>query len=89
MLYSLCHYIEESISARPTFCWAFLLQVGTPQKNVKLTIDRDEYSDEELDVVSEAQSQALIRPDKPVDFIIDDSPKIGLGCSRAVKTFGR
>ena len=54
-----------------------------------LTISRDEYSDEELDVVSEPQIQALIRLDRPVYFIIDDSPYIGLGCARAVKTFGR
>ena len=54
-----------------------------------LTIGRDECPDEEMDVVSEAQSQAMIRPDRPVDFIIDDSPNIGLGCARAVKTFGR
>ena len=53
-----------------------------------LTIS-DECSDEELDVVSEAQSQALIRPDRPVNFIINDSPNIGLGCARAVKKFGR
>ena len=54
-----------------------------------LTIGRDEYSDEELDVVSEAQSQALIRKEILVDFIIDDSVNIGLGCARAVKTFER
>ena len=54
-----------------------------------LTIGREEYSDEELDVFSKSQSRALIRPDRPVDFIIDDSPNIWLGCTRAVKTFRR
>ena len=50
---------------------------------------RADDSDDEFGMINDVSKTTTLRLDRPTEFVVDDIPNAGLGCARAVKTYGR
>ena len=54
-----------------------------------LYLGRVDDSDDEFRMINDVSKTTTVRLDRLTEFVVDDIPNAGLGCARAVKTYGR